>query len=77
MTETIRAALDSGNVTCGIFVDFQKAFDTVNHEILLKKTRALSFTHAILEAAFAFNINRHRKENILKTPVTLLQTETT
>ena len=37
MTEAIRAALDSGFVSCGIFVDFQKAFDTVNHEILLKK----------------------------------------
>ena len=37
MTEAIRSALDSGSVTCGIFVDFQKAFDTVNHEILLKK----------------------------------------
>ena len=37
MTEAIRSALDSGSVTCGIFVDFQKAFDTVNHDILLKK----------------------------------------
>ena len=39
MTEAIRSALDSGFVTCGIFVDFQKAFDTVNHEILLKKLK--------------------------------------
>ena len=43
MTEAIRSALDSGSVTCGIFVDFQKAFDTVNHEILLKKLEHYGF----------------------------------
>lgn len=30
-------ALDSGNFACGVFIDLQKAFDTVDHEILLKK----------------------------------------
>ena len=29
--------LDKGNFACGIFIDLQKAFDTVNHEILLAK----------------------------------------
>ena len=37
ITENIRSALDNKKVACGIFVDLQKAFDTVNHNILLKK----------------------------------------
>ena len=36
-TENIRSALDNGKFACGIFVDLQKAFDTVDHIIILKK----------------------------------------
>ena len=35
LTEKIRNALDNNNFVCGIFIDLKKAFDTVNHEILL------------------------------------------
>ena len=37
LTEKIREQLDSGKYGCGIFVDFQKAFDTVDHTILAQK----------------------------------------
>ena len=34
ITEKIRNTLDEGKFACGIFLDVQKAFDTVNHKIL-------------------------------------------
>ena len=37
MTQEIKENIDKGNVAVGVFVDFQKAFDTVNHKILLQK----------------------------------------
>ena len=35
--EIIRLALDNGKITCGVFLDLQKAFDTVDHQILISK----------------------------------------
>ena len=32
-TENIRKALDDGNIGYGVFVDLQKPFDTVDHQI--------------------------------------------
>ena len=37
LTESIRQSLDEGSFDCGIFVDLQKAFDTVDYKILLHK----------------------------------------
>jgi len=37
IVERIRESLDKGEFACGVFVDLQKAFDTVDHKILLHK----------------------------------------
>ena len=34
ITAKIQEALDTGNFACGVFIDLQKAFDTVDHNIL-------------------------------------------
>ena len=43
LTEKICDALDKGDLACGVFIDLQKAFDTVNHEILLDKLKNYGF----------------------------------
>ena len=42
LTEAIKEALDQGKHGCGIFVDFQRTFDTVNHNILMGKLKHCS-----------------------------------
>ena len=37
MVQEIRETIENGEFAVGVFVDFKKAFDTVNHAILLKK----------------------------------------
>ena len=37
ITDKISKAIDEGKYTIGIFLDLSKSFDTMNHEILIKK----------------------------------------
>ena len=37
LTEMIRLALGNDQFVCGVFINLQKAFDTVDHKILLSK----------------------------------------
>ena len=37
ITEKIKESIDNRKYGCGIFIDLHKAFDTVNHSVLLRK----------------------------------------
>ena len=64
ITEQIRSALDAGKVTCGIFIDLQKAFDTVNHEILLQKMNHYGFRGITNEWLRSYLSERKQKVTI-------------
>ena len=49
LTEAVRSTLDNKRLGCGIFIDLQKAFDTVNHRILLSKLEHYGFRGCALE----------------------------
>ena len=39
MTDYIKMQIDSGNYAVALYIDLKKAFDTVNHDILLEKIK--------------------------------------
>ena len=58
MTEAIRNTLDNKRLGCGIFIDLQKAFDTVNHRILLSKMEHYGIRGCALEWIKSYLSNR-------------------
>ena len=54
MTESIKSFLDNGDFVAGIFIDLEKAFDTVNHQILCSKLNHYGFRGKINDLLKSF-----------------------
>ena len=64
MTETIKKSIDNGKFGCGIFIDLKKAFDTVNHIILLKKLEHYGIRGIPLKWFESYLLNRKQYVSI-------------
>ena len=60
MSQNISDSLDAGNFGCGVFVDLRKAFDTVDHKILLKKLYHYGIRGTALDLLSSYLSNRYQ-----------------
>ena len=64
ITEKIRKCIDDKQFACGVFIDLQKAFDTVNHNILLYKLSYYGIRGLPLSLLQSYLQDRSQKTNI-------------
>ena len=64
ITEYIRDQIDKGEYVCGIFVDLEKAFDTVHHDILCDKIKVYGLRGNINKLLRSYLSNRKQYVSI-------------
>ena len=60
IADSLRNAIDSKLYTCGIFIDFPKAFETDNQQILLKKLESYGIRGISLKWFTSYLENRQQ-----------------
>ena len=58
ITERIKESIDNGKFGCAIFIDLRKAFDTVNHDILISKLEHYGIRGELLNWFHSYLNNR-------------------
>ena len=66
MLESFKEALDKGNSVSAIFMDLSKAFDTLNHDLLIAKLEAYGFSVNSLSYIHSYLNKRLQKTNVNK-----------
>ena len=64
LTQHLYEALDSKSHSIAVFVDFRKAFDTLNHRILLAKLEKYGFRGVALSLIQSYLSNRRQRVKI-------------
>ena len=64
MLEKWKSALNEGEIICALFMDFTKAFDTVNHDLLLAKLKTYGFSINALNLMYSYIKNRKQSVQI-------------
>ena len=54
------AYLDNGKITCAVFLDLSKAFDTVNRQILIKKLEQYDIRGLPLQLLISYLTDRYQ-----------------
>ena len=60
ITDYLKTTLDNKKLACGIFLDLTKAFDTVDHGILLKKLNYYGIRGTVLNLLESYLTNRYQ-----------------
>ena len=64
-TSTLQSYKNSRYNTIAVYIDFKKAFDTVNHKILLEKLKSLKITGNVLNWIKTYLLNRKQNTQLL------------
>ena len=64
LTDTLYKQIDEGNLTGLVYIDFKKAFDLVNHQLLLQKLKLYNFDKYSIKWFNSYLSNRVQKVQI-------------